>query len=346
MPNLSPSARFFGPPPTGPAKPNVPGTGTPRQLLEQLQRQPFDLKLEVVLADLLAHGYSFDDFIVRPISLFARRYRRDIGTVREELAEQQWRGPKTAIEVHREGLYDALPQQVFHHAGDPAPAPGVRAMVADIQAQRRREKATRRFFLPFEQEFYRFRVLLEQEERRYMTNLSAQWYNEVLARFWEIAGQLPPRQVTTLLYLLPLAHSIVGNLTRTQQVFESVLEVPVRLRTVAPLTFAAEDLTEPGAALGAVLGQGELGRDFVLGGAYQETLPALEVCLPSLSTTLLAVYLAPDSWQARALQLLCNYFVAFETDVVFHYEVAAANQSFVLSDEGETAILGYTTSGL
>ncbi|UOQ68865.1 type VI secretion system baseplate subunit TssG [Hymenobacter volaticus] len=346
MPNLSLSARLFGPPPAASARPNSPVTGTSRRLLEQLRRQPFDLRLEVVLADLLAHGYSFDDFVVRPVSLFARRYRRDIGAVSEEAAEQQWRAPKTVVEVHREGLYDALPQQVFHHAGDPAPTPGVRAMIADIQAQRRREKATRRFFLPFEQEFYRFRVLLEQEERRYMTNLSAQWYNEVLARFWEIAGQLPPRQVTTLLYLLPLAHGIVGDLPRTQQVFECVLEVPVRLRTITPLRFAAEDLTEPGAALGTVLGQGELGRDFVLSGAYQETLPALEVRLPSLSTTLLAAFLAPDNWQARALKLLCNYFVAFETDVVFHYEVAAASQSFVLADEGETAILGYTTSGL
>ena len=247
--------------------------------------------------------------------------------------------------MHREGLYDALPQQLFHHPGDPTQQ-GVRSMIEDIQKQRRREKATRRFFLPLEQEFYRFRVLLEQEERRYMTNLSAQWYNEVLARFWELAGQLPPRQLTTLLYLLPLAHRITGDLPRTQQVFESVLEVPVLLRTVAPLQFAAEELQVGGTAPGTVLGQGELGRDFVLSGAYQETLPALEISLQSLTTAQLEVYLAPDTWQARALKLLCNYFVAFETDVVLRYEMAPTSQSFTLSDEGESAVLGYTTVGL
>jgi hypothetical protein len=313
-------------------------------LVEKLRQQPFDLRLEVVLADLLAHGYQFDEFVVRPVSLFARRYRRDIGAVTEERTER-WQTPKTAIEVHREGIYDALPQQLFHHPGDPMQQ-GVRSMIEDIQAQRRREKATRRFFLPFEQEFYRFRVMLEQEERRYMTNLSAQWYNEVLARFWELAGQLPPRQVTTLLYLLPLAHRITGDLLRTQQVFESVLEVPVLLRTVAPLQFTAEDLQGAGAAAGAVLGQGELGRDFVLSGAYQETLPALEISLQALTTAQLELYLSPDTWQARALKLLCSYFVAFETDVVLRYEMAPTSQSFTLSDDGDTAVLGYTTVGL
>jgi type VI secretion system protein ImpH len=84
----------------------------------------------------------------------------------------------------------------------------------------------------------------------------------------------------------------------------------------------------------------------VLSGAYYETLPALEISLEGLSTAELEVFLAPTTWQARVLALLCRYFVAFETDVVLRYEVAPTNQSFVLSDEGETAMLGYTTSGL
>ncbi|TGE29471.1 type VI secretion system baseplate subunit TssG [Hymenobacter metallicola] len=325
-----------------------PGTGPApsalQQLFAQLRRQPMDLRLEVVLADLLAHGYEFDDFVIRPVSLFARRYRRDLGTTTEEQTNR-WSTPKTTIDVHREGLYDALPQELFHHPTDPTPRPGIRPMVEEIQTQRRKEKAARRFFLPFEQEFYRFRVLLEQEERRYMTNLSAQWYNEVLARFWDLEGQLPGRQVTTLLYLLPLAHRITGDLHLTQLCFESVLEVPVTLRTIAPLRFptpAAASASGGGLSLGNL----ELGRDFVLGGWYQETLPALEISLGDLSATTLEAYLS-DTWQARALKLLCQYFIAFETDVVLRYEVAQETPEFVLGgEENEAPVLGYTTAGL
>ena len=315
------------------------------QLFAYLRRQPLDLRLEVVLAELIAHGYQFDDFIIRPVSLFARRYRRDIGPVAMERAER-WLPTRLAVEVHREGLYDALPQEIFHHSTDPTPRQGARAVVEEIQTQRRKEKAARRFFLPFEQEFFRHRVLLEQEERRYLTNLSTQWYNEMLARFWELNNLgLPPRQITNLLYLLPLVHRIVGDLHLTRLCFESVLEHAVRLRTVAPLRHELTAADSGSGTVGATLGQAALGRDLVLGGFYQETLPALEITMESLPAPMLEAYFT-DSWQARALQLLCRYFVAFETDIVLHYEVAETAQSFVLSDTSDSAILGYTTTRL
>lgn len=319
-------------------------------LLANLRRQPFDLRLEIILAELLDYGYALDDFLVQPVGLFARRYRRDLGTVRDEQFERAHRPVvRTVLELHREGLYDALPQQVFHQPGSGAPgAPmGVRAMVEDIRTQRRKEKATRLFFLPFEQEFFRARVCIEQEERRYFSNLSARWYNDALARFWDIADAgLPAGPLTNLLYLLPLAHGITGDLPRTQQCFENVLGQPVQLRVGAPLRHALAPAAGPApAAGGATLGNLALGRDLVLGGDYQETLPALEITLQDLSVAELEAYLS-GAWPARALALLCEYFVAFETDVAVRYEMAAAETQFKLGEGEESAVLGFTTAGI
>ena len=301
------------------------------------------------MAELLSQGYDFHDFLIRPVGLFARRYRRDLGTVRDEDFERGSRPvTRTVFEMHREGLYDALPQQIFHLPGSSSAdgSPGVQAMVEDIREQRRKEKATRLFFLPFEQEFFHFRVRIEQEERRYLTNLSARWYNEALARFWDLADSgLPPAALTNLLYLLPLAHSIVGDLPRTQLCFESVLGQPVQLRVMAPQRQA---LPPPPPSLGAgasTLGNLALGRDLVLGGDYQETLPALEITLQKLSVSELEAFLT-NEWPAKALALLCSYFVAFETDVVVSYEMAAATPSFVLGEGEEAPVLGFTTAGI
>ncbi|RZK28613.1 MAG: hypothetical protein EOO63_10875 [Hymenobacter sp.] len=219
------------------------------------------------------------------------------------------------------------------------------AMVDDIRTQRRKEKATRLFFLPFEQEFFRFRVHIEQEERRYFTNLSARWYNKALARFWGVADSgLPPGPLTNLLYIIPLAHSIVGDLPRTQRCFESVLGQPVQLRVVAPLRHVLP--ATPGSHPSeGTLGNLALGRDLVLGGEYQETLPALEITLQKLSVAELETYLA-DEWPAKALHLLCTYFVAFETDVVVQYEMATPTLSFSLGEGEEAPVLGYTTGGI
>ena len=321
-------------------------------LLTHLSRQPFDLRLEVILAELLEYGYAFDDFLVQPVGLFSRRYRRDLGTVRDERFERGHRPVvRTVLEVHREGLYDALPQQVFHQpgSGSAGSPPGVRGMVEDIRAQRRKEKATRLFFLPFEQEFFRCRVRIEQEERRYFSNLSARWYNNAMARFWGVADAgLPAGPLTNLLYLLPLAHGIVGDLPRTQQCFENVLGLPVRLRVTAPLRHALvpdERVRGAPAATGTTLGNLSLGRDLVLGGDYQETLPALEVMLLGLSVAELESYLS-GGWQAKALALLCEYFIAFETDTVVRYDMAAAEAHFHLGEGEESAILGFTTAGI
>ena len=323
-------------------------------LLAQLRRQPVDLRLEVILAELLDYGYAFDDFLVQPVGLFARRYRRDLGTVRDEQFERAHRPVvRTVLEMHREGLYDALPQQVFHQPGSVATdgPPSVRAMVEDIRAQRRKEKATRLFFLPFEQEFFRCRVRIEQEERRYFSNLSARWYNDAMARFWGIADAgLPAGPLTNLLYLLPLAHGIVSDLPRTQQCFENVLGQSVQLRLVAPLWHAlvqgAETLpAATGTSSGTTLGNLVLGRNLVLGGDYQEMLLALEVTLHGLSVAELETYLG-GGWPAKALELLCEYFVAFETDIVVRYEMAATEAHFQLGEGEEAAVLGFTTAGI
>ena len=320
-------------------------------LLAHLRRQPLDLRLEVILAELLDCGYAFDDFLVQPVGLFARRYRRDLGTVRDENFERAHRPVvRTVLELHREGLYDALPQQVFHQPGSATTntPPGVRAMVEDIRTQRRKEKATRLFFLPFEQEFFRCRVRIEQEERHYFTNLSARWYNDAMARFWGMADAgLPAGPLTNLLYLLPLAHGIVGDLPRTEQCFENVLGQPVRLRVASPLLHALSMPSGNGlrAVAGSELGNLTLGCDLVLGGEYQETLPALEISLHGLSVVELEAYLS-GAWPAKALALLCEYFLPFETDVIVRYEMATVEVSFRLGEGEEAAVLGFTTAGI
>ena len=319
-----------------------------RQLLARLRRQPFDLRLEVILAELLTQGYVLDDFLVRPVGLFARRYRRDLGAVYEESFERRHHAVvRTVLEVHREGLYDALPQQVFHQPGTGAGlGASIVAMVEDSRAQRRKEKATRRFFAPFEQEFFRFRVSIEQEEERYFTSLAAHWYNEVLARFWGLAeAGLPPTALTNLLYLLPLAHSIVGDLPRTQHCFESVLSQPVRLRVLPPQRHPLPAAPAEAAPTSGTLGHLALGHDLVLGGEYQETLPALEISVLGLTVPALEAYLV-GGWPARALALLCEYFIAFETDVVLRYEMATEEPAFVLGEGDAAPVLGFTTAGI
>lgn len=140
---------------------------------------------------------------------------------------------------------------------------------------------------------------VEQEERRYFSNLSARWYNDAMTRFWGIAdADLPASPLINLLYLLPLTHGIVGDLPHTQQCFENVLGHPVQLRVVGPLRYALAGPAgnAPAVPASGFLGNLALGRDLALGGDYQETLPTLEISLQGLSVAELGL---PERGLAR-----------------------------------------------
>jgi hypothetical protein len=51
-------------------------------------------------------------------------------------------------------------------------------------------------------------------------------------------------------------------------------------------------------------------------------------------------------WPAKALALLCEYFVAFETDVVVRYDMATAEPEFRLGEGAGAPVLGFTTAGI
>jgi hypothetical protein len=107
-----------------------------------------------------------------------------------------------------------------------------------------------------------------------------------MTRLWGIGDiGLPAGPFTNLLYLLFLAHGIVGDLSRTVQCFESVLEQPVQLRVVHPLPHAPP-VAPPDAQVivaGGTLSNLALGCDFVLGGDCLEKLPVLEISVCGLS---------------------------------------------------------------
>ncbi|RZJ86389.1 MAG: hypothetical protein EOO60_13495 [Hymenobacter sp.] len=65
----------------------------------------------------------------------------------------------------------------------------------------------------------------------------------------------------------------------------------------------------------------------------------------NLSVAQLESYLAGE-WSAKALALLCEYFIAFETDVVVRYEMATAKPEFRLGEGDAAPVLGFTTAGI
>ncbi len=313
-----------------------------------------DVKLEVLLAELYFSGLNpLREVLVHPAGLFARDFRRDVGRVdvgHANILQVDAPPPDPRvldsdlqdflnIEVHRDGLYDYLPEGLFHQATgytrDQA------EVFAEIDEQGRRRAAARRFFQPIEQEFYLQRLLLELEERKYDVtedNLRQNPQADILRSFWGIpADLLTVRQLNNLLHLLPIAQRIVTNTELARQCFELVLGVSVQLRTIPPLMFAIE-LVPGDVPPSDELSRAELG-NFSLDGLYQDTMPAIEIRIGPLNSNQMNDFLANGRNRA-ILNLLTGYFLPAESQVVDHLIAGEDNQFLVLVDDDPSSVLG------
>lgn len=308
-----------------------------------------DVRLEVILAELYGGGLDpRTDVLIHPSGLFERSYRRDVGRVIvghadaliEDLPEEdEKRRSYLNIEVHRDGLYHYLPEGLFHQPVNRGRDQG--EVFDDIDEQARRGQAARKFFQPFEQEFFLQRTLLELEERKYSLteeNIRQNDQGMVLRQFWDIPRDLlNTRQLHNLLYLLPVAHRIVHNQPLVTACFSLILGVHVALKTLPPLIHLIE-LAADDEPVSDELGRAEMGK-FSLGGVYQDTMPVIEISIGPLNKHQLNGFL--QGGRSRdVLNMLIGYFMPAELDVVDHLIISEEDSYLVLVDDDPTAVLG------
>ncbi len=322
---------------------------------DQLTRLRSDVRLEVILAELYFEGFDpKKDLLVHPVGLFERSYRKDIGEPRVGNADvygddaasiDPARHTYLNVKVNRDGLYDYLPEGLFHQPSNETR--DQKELFEDIDEQGRRQKGARQFFQPIEQEFYLQGLLMELEERTYLVNeqtlrqqsQAPNGQGDVLRQFWDLPnGLLDIRQLNNLLHLLPIAHRLVHNNALVTEVYELILGVPVEIRTIPPLVhfikLADDDVPSPND-----LSKAELG-GFALEGLYQDTMPAYEIRVGPLNSDQLNDFLA-DGRSRVIMNLLTKYFLPAETDVIDHLLVDEANQYLTLSDdESPSSVLG------
>ena len=79
---------------------------------ELIQNVFYDIKAEAVIADLIENGLKPDEFVAINKGIFKRRYARDIDSINSLKLENTQ--SISAFNLNRDGLYDSLPEGLFH----------------------------------------------------------------------------------------------------------------------------------------------------------------------------------------------------------------------------------------
>lgn len=300
-----------------------------------IKRLPFDLRVEVILAEMLSDDVSMDEIEVISNSVFLRNFHHDVERV-DEAEYIASRKKRLRFVVNRDGLYDSLPEDAIHQSSERTPYYDKDKMMGEIKLQQKREKAARNFFLPYEQEFFRLRVKLEMEERRFMFANSGHVDNSVLGQLWEFSGLFDDEQKSKLGALMPAMHQLAGKkeicsflasqisgdeieIKEGQQAWERLADDPQ----------LGEDTT--------------LGKNFFLGGKFQSMEPADVWNIKVTDTATLTDYM-PGGKKAEMHRFLSNLMTPMENDIQMELDFREATTGFVLDDAQENfSHLGYET---
>src|SRR3954447_18210165 len=117
-----------------------------------------DFRAEVIGAEFIENGTPADRILIVPLGALNRPQSKDVEGIEQELSEYDNK-EYLLIKTPKEGLYDKLPEGLFHTAISYAPYKTEQQVVEAIKRHRLEEKAARRFFLPFEAGINSARVL-------------------------------------------------------------------------------------------------------------------------------------------------------------------------------------------
>ncbi len=285
----------------------------------------FDIRVEAVAATLLSQDETLimEQIVVAPVGHARRRSNHEITEIEKRyFLHDNYEETVWQIGVSRKGFYDTLPEHLFLRLEEDYPTPSAKAKAIERQISE-----ARKFFLPFEQALYLPRIETEQLEQKW-----TEGFPEFIKNIWglRIFGDcLDTRQRFLLCYLLPEAHRIAGDWTLTKLCFEAILKKQVDLRFVAPIEYNIPESDE-------LPGEIELG-DLILGDAFRDDIPALEVYIDGITLEELPGYLPGGKMRRVLEELLYSYFLPLDVTVITSINVTEEAWGFTFGE----AVLGY-----
>lgn len=288
-----------------------------------------DYKAAVLAAELVEAGFDINRLFIWPSGSSRRNFSKDVLSV-------EWYAPEggykdyLCIKSSREGLYDMLPEGLFHASVPYSSSRTTDDLIDQIKRHKEQEKQARKFFLPLEAEINLFRILIELHENKIdKKNI----YNDLVEIFrpgWEIFELLDQQQANIFLHMIPLLHQAKGDLSRLEKLTALLLQMPVSV-TAVPCRTAYQDG-------GSQLGTGLLGVDLIAGSSFYEGDEEVLVQVGPVNPAD-AMRLFPGERLEQVVRWLVAYFVPADMHVRLDVEIEKESREIVLD---ESAVLGYT----
>lgn len=293
-----------------------------------------DFKAETIAAEIAEQGTDPEQILIQMLGSLKRTFSNDVKTVETEIFED--RKEYTVVKTAREGIYDMLPQGLFHHPTAHKSARSEKEIIAAMKRRRAEEMNARMFFLPIEATLNHLRIEMALHENRLDKRSHYADLVQLFASQWDIFQYLDGRQANIFLHLVPIIHDIRDNHTRIEEVMEMMFEVKVAitLRNQKPL--------QPADLMFSRLAETALGVNLTTGNVqFDEGVDEILLVIGPMDTALYRDFM-PGGNSNKILDLLCDYLLPVHADVVTRFEMMEKNRQARLADfaNDDNCILG------
>lgn len=297
-----------------------------------------DYKAEVIAAELVENGFPAEQVIIVRSGPLKRPYSKDADTIAQEVLDYDHK-EYSMVKTPKEGLYDMLPEGLFHLPTSHKSAKTEKEIIDSIKKRREEERNARRFFLPFEAAINHLSVQMVLYEN--VLDKRSQ-YDELIKIFsphWRIFEYLDSRQANIFIHILPIIHDIRDEHTIIESIFELIFLLPVHITVRRQLSL------QPDKAIISVLAERRLGVDFTTGNdTYDDGDDEILITIGSMDKAQFQQFM-PGGTGSKILGLLCDYLLPVDMDITTEYELYEADKTTRLADERNElkSILGVDT---
>ncbi|MEO6818713.1 MAG: hypothetical protein ABI266_09310 [Ginsengibacter sp.] len=285
-----------------------------------------DFKAEVIAAEIVENGVSAEEIIFILLGSLKRSFSKDVDEISEEISDHNNKA-YTHITVHKEGIYDMLPQGLFHSPSLPKSATTQKEIINSIKKHRVEEINARRFFLPFEAAINHLRIQMAQYESRLDKGAEHDELLNIFKDHWEIFKYLDTNQSNIFLQVLPLIHNIRDDRLTAVTIFELIFSIPVKIscQRQAPLRTASP--------LFSCLSNSYLGINLTTGNEiYYGGEDEIIITIGPITNDQLRKFM-PGTVNSKIKELLCDYLLPAHIDITTNFELFDIDKTTRLVDK-------------
>lgn len=295
-----------------------------------------DFRAEAVAVNLLKYHRAVSNIFIDRIGINDRAYLKDIKSI-----SSQYLGfdeEVVSIKTYREGIYDYLPEGLFHPPSLNTSRKNVENVVNEIRKQKRVEEDARKFFMPFELEIFFTEIGALLKEFDFDLASDTDSLLTVFSELWPVVKMLDKKNAYIFIHILPFFHQIRGDKKWFERCMTSFLEVPVEI-TFSPNVI--DRIEEEDDSI--LLGNSRLGVTYIPSGKHMDGERNWVVNVGPIPYHEVKKYIPGNPFR-KVLQALYDYCLPVNVDIEENFITEKKQYSFLLEDdERNSNRLGFST---